>query len=203
MLNRAQPIHTLQEYLALEEQSEDKHEYYQGQIFLMAGGSVNHNRISFNLAGLLYQKLAGSTCEAFSSDMRLLVKANGLYTYPDLMVVCGSLDLAPGRTDTVTNPLVIIEVLSESTAEYDRTDKFELYKELESLENYILVDQHRSYIQCFRRVKDEPKLWAVESYRHLEENLRIPALDLELSLKEIYHRVEWPQADTTHPTTAE
>jgi Uma2 family endonuclease len=119
------------------------------------------------------------------------------------MVICGPLELAPGRADTVTNPLVIIEVLSGSTAEYDRTDKFELYKAIETLQNYVLVDQHRSYIQCYWRVVDEPRLWTVETYRHREESLKLPALDISLSLDQIYSRVEWPQTSGEHPIPKE
>jgi Uma2 family endonuclease len=197
------PYYTPEEYLKLEASSEYKNEYFRGEIFQMAGGSVSHNRIIFNLSGLLYQKLNGSDCEAFNSDMRLLVETNGLYTYPDLMVTCGPLVLAPGRADTITNPLVIIEVLSTSTAEYDRTDKFELYKALETLQNYVLVDQHRAYIQCYWRVAGEPQLWTVETYRHLDESLKLPALDISLGLNEIYSRVVWPKTTNVHPIPTE
>ncbi len=203
-MNQAnRPYYTLAEYLKMEQSSEYKNEYFRGEIFQMAGGTVSHNRIIFNLSGLLYQKLIGSACEAFNSDMRLLVEPNGLYTYPDLMVTCGPLELAPGRTDTIINPLVIIEVLSTSTAEYDRTDKFELYKALDTLQNYLLVDQHRAYIQCFWRVAGEPRRWTVETYRHLNESLKLPALDVSLGLKEIYSRVVWPKTTNEHPIPTE
>src|SRR3954449_12283492 len=105
MLNKASHFYTPEQYLTLEESSEQKNEYFRGEIFQMAGASVSHNRIIFNLSGLLYQKLSGGPCEAFNSDMRLLVEANGLYTYPDLMITCGPPELVPGRTDTITNPL--------------------------------------------------------------------------------------------------
>lgn len=204
MVNQAKsPYYTPEEYLNREQSAEYKSEYYRGEIFQMAGGSVSYNRIIFNLSGLLYQQLSGSSCEAFNSNMRLLVKPNGLYTYPDLMIICGPLELVPSRTDTVTNPLVIIEVLSESTAEYDRTDKFELYKALETLQNYVLVDQHRPYIQCYGRLVEEPRLWTVETYRHLAESLRLPALDISLNLEQIYDRVEWPKPITKHPIPEE
>lgn len=98
----------------------------------------------------------------------MLVKANGLYTYPDVMVVSGPLELVAGQLETVANPGLIIEVLSNSTAEYDRTDKFELYKALNSLQNYLLVDQHRPYIQSFTRLQNEPRLWTVETFQGLE-----------------------------------
>jgi len=114
-----------------------------------------------------------------------------------VMVVCGNPVLAPNSDSTITNPLVIFEVLSDSTSEYDRTDKFELYKKVPTLQNYVLVDQHRAYIQCYRR--GEGRIWSVESYNLLDENLNLPALDIELSLKAIYERVEWPAPSSTHP----
>lgn len=199
MLPQVKHFYTPEEYLALEEKASSKSEYFRGQIYQMTGASLNHNRITINLTGLLYRALSGKSCEVFSSDMRLLVRANGLYTYPDVMVICGAVDLAAGQSDTATNPRLIIEVLSNSTAEYDRTDKFELYKALNSLQNYVLVDQHRPYIQCFYRLENEPRIWAVETFNGLDAQLRLPALDLELGLGEIYSRVEWPQTETEHP----
>lgn len=115
MFQPEQKYYTPEEYLALEEDAEYKSEYYQGEIFAMSGGSPNHNRIAGNLYIALREALEGKSCEAFFSDMRLQVKKNGLYTYPDVMVVCGGLEFVKGRTDTITNPVVIIEVLSEST----------------------------------------------------------------------------------------
>lgn len=199
MLPQAKRYYSPEEYLALEEKASAKSEYFRGQIYQISGASLNHNRITVNLTGLLYRALAGKSCEVFSGDMRLLVKANGLYTYPDLMVICGPVDLIAGQVDTVANPVLIIEVLSNSTAEYDRTDKFELYKGLNTLQNYVLVDQHRPYIQSFNRLENEPRLWSLETFNRLDEQLRLPALDLELHLRDIYHRVEWPETETAHP----
>lgn len=167
----------------------------------MTGASLNHNTITANLSGLLFQTLNRKTCRHFINDMRLLVKVNGLYTYPDLMVVCGPVDLTIGREDTLTNPVLIIEVLSDSTAEYDRTDKFEFYKGLDSLQNYVLVDQHRPYIQVFRRFENEPDLWVLESFSGLESQAHFPALGLTLNMADIYDLVEWPEPETKpeHP----
>jgi Uma2 family endonuclease len=194
-------LYTPEEYLALEEKSPVKSEYYRGRIYQMTGATINHNRIVFNLSGLFFQALNGKSCEGFNGDMRLLVKANGLYTYPDLMVVCGPVDLVIGRKDTLTNPILIIEVLSDSTDQYDRTDKFDLYKGLDSLQNYVLVDQHRPYIQVFRRLETEPHLWVLENFSGLESQVPFPALDLTLNLADIYKRVEWPEPETKpeHP----
>lgn len=191
--------YTPEEYLALEEKALVKNEYFQGRIYQMTGASLNHNGIIANLSGLLFQSLKGKSCRHFINDMCLLVKANGLYTYPDVMVVCGPVELAAGPLETLTNPLLIIEVLSSSTAEYDRTDKFELYKGLDSLQNYVLVDQHRPYIQVFNRLENESRLWVLETFSGMESQAKFPALELSLNLADIYNRVEWPETGTAHP----
>ncbi|MBN9387285.1 MAG: Uma2 family endonuclease [Chloroflexi bacterium] len=194
-------LYTPEEYLPLEEKSPIKSEFYRGRIYQMTRATLNHNTITANLSGLLFQTINRKTCRHFIGDMRLLVKANGLYTYPDLMVVYRPVDLTFGRKDTITNPDLIIEVLSDSTAEYDRTDKFDLYKELDSLQNYVLVDQHRPYIQVFRRLENEPHLWVLESFSGLENQVRLPALDITLSLADIYDLVKCPEpeAKAEHP----
>ncbi len=199
MLPQVNRYYTPEEYLALEEKASTKSEYFRGRIYQMSGASLNHNRITVNLTGLLYRALGGKSCEVFSGDMRLLVKANGLYTYPDIMVICGPIDLIAGQVDTVANPLLIIEVLSNSTADYDRTDKFELYKALNTLQNYVLIDQHRPYIQSFNRLENEPRLWSLETFNGLDKQLRLPALDLELNLGDIYNRAEWSETEIAHP----
>lgn len=192
-------LYTPEEYLALEEKSPVKNEYFQGHIYQMTGASFNHNVITANLSGLFYQAFNEKPCQHFIADMRLLVKTNGLYTYPDLMAVCGPVDLVTGQLETLTNPLLIIEVLSDSTAEYDRTTKFELYKGLDSLKNYVLVDQHRPYIQVFNRLENDPHLWVLESFSGLESQVKFPALELSLNLTDIYKRIEWPEPATEHP----
>ncbi len=140
MVAKPQKYHSPEEYLALEETAEYRSEYYRGEIFAMAGGSANHNRIARNLLIAFDDALEGKPYEAFITDMRLYVKKNGLYTYPDVMVVCGKLEFVKGRTDTLTNPVVIVEVLSESTEGYDRGTKFELYRAVDTLQDYVLID---------------------------------------------------------------
>lgn len=125
------------------------------------------------------------------SDMRLLVKPSGLYTYPDLMVVCGKPEFAPGRVDTLTNPVLIAEVLSESTRDYDRTRKFALYRPLPTLRDYLLIDQSRLYLECLHR--DERGQWVFDAYDQPEDTLVIPSLEVEIALAEVYDKVEWPE----------
>jgi Uma2 family endonuclease len=177
--------------LALEEEAEYRSEYYQGEIFAMAGGSANHNRIAGNLYTDLNIAFEGKPCEAFINDVRLLVKKNGLYTYPDVMMVCGKLQFVKGRDDTLTNPIVIIEVLSDSTAGYDRGAKFELYRALKTLQDYILIDQTKVHLEHFHKLKDGR--WILQEFEQLEDKLPLESVEVEISLQRIYRNVEWSE----------
>lgn len=189
MLQSEQKYYTPEEYLALEEEAEYRSEYYQGEIFAMSGGSANHNRIAGNVHTAMNIAFAGGPCEAFITDMRLLVKKNGLYTYPDVMVVCGGLEFGQGRDDTLTNPVVIVEVLSKSTQDYDRGGKFALYRALETLQDYILIEQDKVHIEYFHRLEDGR--WILQEFNRLEDVVRLESIDCELSIEQIYRRVEW------------
>ncbi len=191
MFRQKEEHYTPEEYLALEEEAEYKSEYYQGEIFAMSGASVNHNRIIKNLIVLLESALENKPCEAFMGDVRLLVKENGLYTYPDVVTVCGDLDFAPDRDDTITNPTVIIEVLSKSTEGYDRGAKFELYRALPTLQDYILVDQYKVHVEHFH--KQEDARWILQEFNQLEDTLAIELVDFEISLQRIYQKVNWEE----------
>lgn len=189
MVAKPQKFYSPEEYLALEELAEYRSEYYRGEIFAMSGGSVNHNRIAKNIVVALDVALAGKPCETFIADMRLLVKKNGLYTYPDVMIVCGQLEFAKGRTDTLTNPTVIIEVLSESTQAYDRGAKFELYRALETLQDYVLIDQSRVHVEYFHKLDDGR--WLLAEFNVLDGVLLLESVGVKLSLSQIYRRMEW------------
>ena len=189
MVAKPQKYYSPEEYLALEEATDYKSEYYQGEIFAMSGGSANHNRIAKNLVIALEVALESKPCETFITDMRLLVKKNGLYTYPDVMVICGQLEFAEGRTDTLTNPIVIVEVLSKSTQDYDRGAKFELYRAIETLQDYVLIDQARVHMEYFRKLEDGR--WLLQEFNQLEAILRIEAVGVEIPLSRVYQRVEW------------
>ena len=189
MVAKPQKYYSPVEYLALEETAEYRSEFYQGEIFAMSGGSANHNRITRNLVVALEAAFEGKPCEAFITDMRLLVKKNGLYTYPDVMVVCGKLAFVKGRTDTITNPVAIVEVLSESTQGYDRGAKFELYRAIETLQDYVLIDQARVHVEYFRKLEDGR--WLLTEFNELEGVLRLESVAVEVSLDRVYQRVEW------------
>ena len=193
MLKREKKYYTPEEYLALEETEDYKSEYYNGEIFAMAGGSANHNRIAGNFYAVLNVAFEKKPCEAFSGDMRLLVKQSGLYTYPDVMVICGQLEFVANRTDTITNPVLIVEVLSKSTENYDRGQKFEFYRAIPTLQHYLLIDQDRVYLEYFQKTGEG--WWVLKEFNELDETLKIEplifeTLALEIPISRIYNKVE-------------
>ncbi len=181
--------YTPEEYFALEQTNAYKSEYYQGDIFQMAGGSLNHNRIIGNVRGLLRQAFATRPYEVFSENVRLQVQRIGFYTYPDVMAICGDLQFAANEANTITNPTVIVEVLSESSENCDRTLKFGFYRNIESLRTYVLIDQKRIYIECFDRT--ETNQWLMTPYEDLAGVLILSEIAIELPLTEIYHKVKF------------
>ena len=176
-----------EEYLARERVSESRHQYYQGEIFAMSGGNARHSRISINLMWRLSQRLDGGRCEVYDKDMRIKVNTSGLYTYPDASVVCGTAEFEDDKRDTLLNPLVIFEVLSPSTADYDRGTKFQLYRGLSSLREYVIVAQEQPYVE--HHVKQPDGSWLLSEIRGLEESLPMEAIGCTLPLSEIYHHV--------------
>lgn len=189
-MRKPQELFTLDEYFALETSADQRHEYYRGEIFAMSGGSANHNRITVNVATALNTQLANKPCEVFVTDMRLLVKRRQLYTYPDVMVVCGKVEFAQQRTDLLTNPSVIFEVLSPSTETYDRGKKFNyFYRTIDSLQEYVLVDQERMLVEHLRRSGE--RNWLLTVLDDISDTLALTTIDVAISLAEIYRRVEW------------
>jgi Uma2 family endonuclease len=178
-------MYSEKEYLELERDAEYKSEYYRGEIFAMAGAGHNHNRIVENLSGECYIAFKGKSCQTFSSDMRLHIPQNGLYTYPDLLVVCGKIEFAEDNDDTIVNPSAIIEVLSKTTSAYDRGDKFHLYRSIPTLMEYVLVDSLSISVEVFRKNEDGTWLLAKET-ENIEEQITLTNFDLQLKLSDIY-----------------
>ena len=189
MFQRQTTFHTVEEYLALEETADYKSEYFQGEIFAMAGGSYNHNVITGNLYAALNQFVVSKPCVAFTSDMRLLVQQQELYTYPDIMVLCGQPKFVKERSDTITNPTIIIEVLSKSTQDYDRGKKFEFYRTIETFKDYLLVDQERVHLEYYHCLEDGR--WALREFSTSEEALLIESINFAIPIATIYHKVDW------------
>lgn len=189
MQKQAKKHYTPEEYLALEETAEERSEYYRGEIFAMGGGTANHNRIAGNTYSSLNSALKDKKCEAFISDMRVWIKTHELFTYPDIFVVCGKPEFYEGRKDTVLNPLVIFEVLSNSTKNYDRGEKFLFYRSIPTLKEYILIDQYQIHIEHFS--KQESRKWVLADYNDLNGALSLPEIGFQISVKEIYDKVEF------------
>lgn len=182
------PFLTPQEYLAYEREAATKSEYYAGEIFALAGASKKHSAIVPNLAYLLVGQLKGKSCEVFISDLRVKVSATGLYTYPDVVVVCGAPRFDDDQEDTLLNPTVIIEVLSKSTEAYDRGEKFAQYRTLESLSDYLLIAQDIARIEHFARQADGAWLFAERS--GLDAAVVIRSIECQLSLADVYDKIE-------------
>jgi Uma2 family endonuclease len=181
----------VEEYLEMEERSDEKHEYHKGEIFAMSGPKLDHVRIATNLTALLKGKLRDSGCEVFPTDLRVYVESEELLTYPDLSIVCGEPVTWKNDDWNLMNPSVIFEVLSKTTMAYDRGSKFELYKGLASLQEYILVDSRSVSVEQF--CKDEEGKWRLQKYDKLTDSMIVETVGVSLVLEEIYENVRFPK----------
>ncbi len=176
----------LEEYLLREEQSEYRNEYRNGEIEAMAGESPNHSLLCFNCMGLLYNLLFDRNCKVFTSNMKVYIPDKNKMYYPDVSVVCGEVEMALERNDMIANPILLFEVLSKSTAKFDRGEKFEDYKTLESLREYVLIDQYQYQVQVFFK---EGEKWSLDFYTAPSEIIYLHTLDGYFSLASLYRRV--------------
>ncbi|HEX5151499.1 MAG TPA: Uma2 family endonuclease [Parafilimonas sp.] len=178
---------SIQEYLEMENASPEKHEYYQGEVFAMSGARVPHVMISDNILFTLKLKLKDKSCKPFGSDLRIHVEANTLFTYPDISIVCGDIITLNDDNFNVLNPSVLIEVLSKSTKNYDRGDKFKLYRDIPTLKEYVLVDSESVGVEIFRL--NAAQHWELEEYDKDAEGFEIRFVDVFLLLSEVYEGV--------------
>jgi len=188
MSSQPQKKLTPEEYLALERQAEVKSEFLDGEMFAMSGASPRHALIAANLVIALGVRLRDRPCYVFSADLRLNVSPTGLFTYPDVVVACGDLKYRDERRDTLLNPLVLFEVLSESTEGYDRGRKFEHYRTLPSLAEYLLVAQDKPHVEQYVRQADGR--WLLGEFNRPEDVVTLPSLSSTLAMAEIYAKVE-------------
>jgi Uma2 family endonuclease len=172
------------EYLAFERQSEIKHEYIDGEVFAMAGATWNHNMICTYTSAALIAALSGKPCQVSSADMR--VKAGKNYVYPDILVVCGEPELEINEFDNLLNPTLIIEVLSPSTELYDRSKKFDLYRAIDSLQEYLLISQDKPRIERFLRQND---VWVYTDVKGRNSSIALPSINCTLSLSSVYEKI--------------
>lgn len=176
-----------EDYLAIERQAEYKSEYVAGEIFAMAGANRQHNLIVANIIRTLGNQLLESPCNVYPSDMRVKVLPTGKYTYPDIIVTCGEERFEDEHDDTLLNPRVIIEVLSESTEAYDRGKKFEHYQAIEPLAEYLLVAQDRSRIEHY--VRQDDKTWTYAEFHNIEDSVSLQTIGCQLVFKDVYAKV--------------
>jgi Uma2 family endonuclease len=185
-MSQPQRHYTLDDYFAVEEMSLVKHEYFEGEIFAMAGASLPHNDIAANVLMLLRAALRDSGCRAFGSDLRIATQG-GLFTYPDVSVICGTPLLVPGRPDTATNPVLLVEVLSDATRDYDRGKKLDAYRQIPSLREVLLVDQTVVAVDRWQRAGETA--WTSTTTTHLDASLTLTAVPVDVPLREIYRAV--------------
>lgn len=196
-----QPVRfTMSEYLTFERAAEERHEYLDGLIYAMAGESLAHGTICMNLGAALTTQLRGTPCRAFSKDIKVQVgpyrahSRQGLYAYPDLLVLCGEPQVHDEARDVVLNPHVIIEVLSPSTSTFDRNEKFDRYRQwLPSLTDYLLVSQDRPKVDHYHRT--EPQCWVLRTLQGLDATLRLDAIGCTIPMAEIYEGIDFAPPD--------
>ena len=194
-----QTIYSEEDYLILEKKSDYKSEYFKGEIFMMAGATPNHNRIKENLSGEVYNNLKKKkSCRSYSSDQRIHIPENSLYSYPDIVVVCGPNQYAEKDKNTITNPSVLIEVLSEGTSSYDRGDKFRFYRDIDSLREYVLVNSVNVGVEIFRRTEDNHWLLAEDAYK-LSDFVTIQSIEATLKLSDLYEGTDNVKEGWTSP----
>jgi len=182
---------TEREYLEVERKSGIRSEYIAGRIYVMSGASERHNVIAGNLYALIWLQLRGQPCRAYMNDMRVRVAPARMYTYSDIVAVCGEPQLEDARLDTLLNPAIIVEVLSESTEAYDRGEKFAYYRRLETLREYVLVSQDKVRVEHYRR---EGEQWILSEISDPDGTLHLPTIDCHVDVKAIYERVDFERA---------
>jgi Uma2 family endonuclease len=186
---QTQPKHFLtpQDYLAWERQQETRHEWFDGQVYAMTGASREHNLLCGNVFAALHGQLRGRPCEVYNNDMRVKVSETGVYTYPDIVAACAELRFEDAEVDTLLNPVLIIEVLSDSTERYDRGAKFAHYRNLSSLQDYLLVAQAECRVEHYRR--QDLNHWLLSEYRGLDDMIELVSVNGRLLVADVYERV--------------
>jgi Uma2 family endonuclease len=190
MSTEAKTFLTPEQYLEIERKAEYKSEYFEGEMFAMAGAREAHNLIVGNLIGQIHAQLRSGPCRVYPSDMRVRVSATGLYTYPDIVVACEAPRFLDGERDTLLNPTLIVEVLSPSTEAYDRGRKFGHYRSIESLAEYLMVSSERIGAELFTRQTDGG--WLLTASGDLKDTINLSATGCRLALADLYAKVEFP-----------
>ena len=188
MATASQPHVTPEAYLVQERRAETKSEYVNGRVYAMTGASREHNLITLNIASELRTRLRGRPCETYMNDMRVKVGPTGLYTYPDVVALCEPPRFEDDHVDTLLNPAVVFEVLSPSTERYDRGERFAHYRQLPSLQEYVLVAQDEPRVEHYARRGAQ---WVLTEAAAIDGSIELPALGCALALADVYERVEF------------
>jgi Uma2 family endonuclease len=182
------------EYLEIERAADQKSEFFGGEMFAMAGAGREHNLIAANLTRVLGNQLMGRPCELYPGDMRVKVSPTGLYTYPDIVVVCGEPEFEDAQLDTLLNPTLIIEMLSSTTEAYDRGDKFVQYRQIDSLQQYLLIAQDRVLLEQYARQAGSHE-WLLAGLSDLQGIASLVSISCKLTLAEVYDKVKLPEEE--------
>lgn len=182
---------SIKDYMAYEDTSEQKHEYEKGDILMMTGGTIDHGMLCGNAYSELRGKMeaGGSNCRAIGSEVRIHIDQADSIVYPDAMVICGEIEVSPADEQAITNPILIVEVLSKSTESYDRGDKFYKYRQLSSLKEYVLIDQEKPVVETF--YKRDNNVWEISRFSGLQDEIQIKSLDLSIQMDKLYLNVSW------------
>lgn len=186
------PHLSILEYLSLEQEHHNRYEYYDGKVYALAGGTINHAKITGNVYNELRKKLEGKTCKPFNSEVKLAIDSEKTFVYPDAMVLCEEEKTSNLHEHALVNPTVIVEVLSKSTSSYDRGGKLFLYKKIPSLREYILVEQESAIVDVYAR-KTTKGLWSITRYEGLNTSIFISSLKVELPLAALYFDIKFVQ----------
>lgn len=188
-MSRLERLYTEAEYLALEDAASHKSEFVNGRIYAMSGASPNHSRIAVNLTRELATQLRGRPCDNFDDNVRVKVSRTGAYYYPDATALCGEPEFVGTGVPMLVNPSVIVEVLSDSTAAFDRGEKFEHYRRIASLQEYVLIAQDRVFVE--RRVRTGD-VWVLAEFSRPDDLVELPSIDCVLRVRDLYERVRFP-----------
>jgi Uma2 family endonuclease len=188
-----------EEYLALEEKADFRSEYIDGEIIPIAGSSINHNQITLNFSTELNFAFKKENIQVYMSDVRLWIPKRRFYTYPDVMIITGEAEFFDNRTDMITNPQVIIEVLSKSTQGYDREDKFKSYRTIDSFQEYILIDQTEIRVEQYSKTSN--KKWSFSEYDAEDAVISLVSVNFEISVQDLYNKVKFEPVELDNNET--
>jgi len=182
------PKLSIEEYIQHERESDTKYDYHNGDIYALAGGTLNHTKLCGNIYAELRSKLKNLDCNPYTSEAKLSIEKKNTFVYPDSIVICGEIATSEKDKNAITNPTLVVEVLSKSTAHYDRGDKFHLYRQIPSLQEYMLIEQVKPVVEVYYK-KERNDLWQISRIEGLDQSINLQSLEIEISMAELYFDV--------------